>query len=410
MELTYVRPKLYAKQTAAFFNPLDTALKPARYSWIEGSTKSGKTVSCMAWLFEQALFNGKPGRQFWWVAPVFAQAKIAYGRMKRGLPPSLIRSNDSDQTITIIPNGAIISFKSGEKPDNLYGDDVWAAVLDEASRMRVESYYAIRSTLTATRGPIRIIGNVKGRKNWFYLGCRKAEGGEPGHSYHKIIATDAVAAGVLAQEELDDAKRALPDHVYRELYLCEPSDDGGNPFGISHIRKCIGPLSSRQPVAFGVDLAKSVDWTVTHGLDENGATCVHDRWQSPWIETKRRVLSVIGYTSTLVDCTGVGNPVVEDLQDARGGRGEHSPVQGYTFSSQSKQKLMEGLAIAIQQGSIQYPDGVIVSELESFEYEYTRTGVRYTAPEGMHDDCVMALALAVQAMNNRGPEPQVIVL
>jgi hypothetical protein len=33
----------YPKQSAAFFND-------CRYSWIEGSTKSGKTVSCMGWL------------------------------------------------------------------------------------------------------------------------------------------------------------------------------------------------------------------------------------------------------------------------------------------------------------------------------------------------------------------------
>jgi hypothetical protein len=57
LEHTYVRPKLYAKQSAAFFSPLDLDGKPARYSWIEGSTKSGKTVSSMAWLFEQALPN-----------------------------------------------------------------------------------------------------------------------------------------------------------------------------------------------------------------------------------------------------------------------------------------------------------------------------------------------------------------
>lgn len=78
----------------------------------------------------------------------------------------------------------------------------------EASRMREEAFYAVRSTLTAIGEPIRIIGNVKGRKNWFYIGCRKAEGGELGHAYHKITALDAVAA---PQEELDDAGRALPD-------------------------------------------------------------------------------------------------------------------------------------------------------------------------------------------------------
>lgn len=125
MEFTYVRPKLYPKQSAAFFDPVDCDGNPARYSWIEGSTKSGTTVSCMAWLFEQALFKGKPGRQFWWIAPVFSQTKIAYGRMKRGLPQGLIRCNDTGQTITVIPNGAVISFKSGEKPDNQFGEDVW---------------------------------------------------------------------------------------------------------------------------------------------------------------------------------------------------------------------------------------------------------------------------------------------
>lgn len=262
MEHVYLRPKLCAKQSAAFFTPVDLEGKPARYLWIGGSTKSGKTVFCMAWLFEQALFKGKPGRQFWWIAPVFAQAKIAYGRMKRGLPRDLIRWNDTDQTITIIPTEAVLSFKSGEKPDNLFGEDVWAAVMDEASRMREEALHAVRSTLTATRGDIRIIGSVKGRKNWFFNGCRKAEHGKRGHSYHKIIATDAVAAGVFPQEELDDARRALPDAVFRELYLCEPSDDGGNPFGLKFIQSNIAPMSRKPAVANGVDLAKSVDWTV----------------------------------------------------------------------------------------------------------------------------------------------------
>jgi phage FluMu gp28-like protein len=393
----YQRPKLYRKQSDAFFNA-------DRYSWIEGSTKSGKTVSCMAWIVEKALIEGKEGREFWWVAPAIGTAKIAFRRIKRGLPKGMIRSNDTELTITL-PNGAVIRFKTGEKPDNLYGEDVWAAVLDEASRMRVEAFYAVRSTLTATRGPIRIIGNVKGRKNWFFLGCRKAEAGEQGHSYHKIIATDAVAAGVFPQEELDDARRALPDAIFRELYLCEPSDDGGNPFGMKYIRQNIAPLSNKAPVVFGGDLAKSVDWTVLHPLDEDGVTTHgHTRFQLPWKETMGRIRMICGTTYTVLDSTGVGDPIVEQLQ------GPGMNVAGLKFTSASKQMLMEGLAVAIQQGEVQYPDGVIVSELESFEYEYTRTGVKYSAPEGSHDDCVMALALAVYAKKSRPPEPQLIVL
>lgn len=395
----YQRPKLYKLQSEAFFNDF-------RYAWIEGSTKSGKTVSCMAWIVEQAIFIGKEGREFWWVAPVSSVASIAFKRLKRGIPTFFIRSiisSEGKECITLI-NGAVIRFKSGEKTDSLYGEDVWAAVLDEASRMREEAFHAIRSTLTATRGKVRIIGNVKGRKNWFYRGCRKAEGGEEGHIYRKIIATDAVAAGVFPQEELDDARRALPDAVFRELYLCEPSDDGGNPFGLKFIRQNIAPISNKAPVVFGDDLAKSVDWTVLHGLDEDGRTCSHTRFQLPWENTIDHIKLICGSTYTLLDSTGVGDPIVERLQKTG------SNFDGFKFSAPSKQMLMEGLSVAIQRGEVQYPDGVIVSELESFEYEYTRTGVRYSAPEGSHDDCVMALALAVHAKNTRPAQPQVIAL
>ena len=69
-------------------------------------------------------------------------------------------------------------------------------------------------------------------------------------------------------------------------------------------------------------------------------------------------------------------------------------VELFKFSQTSKQQLMEGLAAAIQQRKIGFPEGVITEELNNFEYVYTQTGVRYSAPSGLHDDCVMALALA----------------
>ena len=60
---------------------------------------------------------------------------------------------------------------------------------------------------------------------------------------------------------------------------------------------------------------------------------------------------------------------------------------------------MEGLSTAIQQGKIGFPDGVIVQELQIFEYQFTANGVKYSAPSGFHDDCVMALALAWNNFN-----------
>jgi hypothetical protein len=394
-EIEYERPTLYPKQEEAIFYPRDAFGDPARFSFIEAGTKTGKTVGCIAWLYEQALQG--PFGNYWWIAPVSGQAKIAYTRMKNFYPPETLSPLLTPTPTLTLPNGNVIWFKSGEDPDNLYGDDVQAGVIDEASRLREEAWFAVRSTLTATGGPLRFIGNVKGRRNWFYALARKAQSGERGYSYHKIVAADAVAAKVLDADEIEQAKRDLPEHIFRELYLAEPSDDGGNPFGIDAISKCLEPLAATTPVVWGWDLAKSVDWTVGTALDSAGRTCRFVRFQKPWSETMEEIYRLTGNTPALVDSTGVGDPIVEMLQKKPGTR-----FEGYHFSSTSKQKLMEGLAMAVQQRACTIiadtagRPSVQRSEMEDFEYQYTRTGVRYSAPPGFHDDAVMSLALAVE--------------
>lgn len=379
--LEYQRPFLYPKQLASIFDP-------HRYSLIEASTKAGKTSGCIVWLIEQAL-AGQDGWNYWWVAPVSGQADIAFRRSLRAIPREMYQAHMSLKTITLI-NGAVIWFKSGDKPDSLYGDDVHGAVLDEASRFKEDAYYAVRTTLTATQGPIRIIGNVKGRRNWFYRLARRAEAGDPAMGYHKLTAHDAISAGVLASDEVEDARRNLPEHVFKALYLAEPSDDDGNPFGLAAISRCVAPMSTAPIRHWGWDLAKKVDWTVGIGLDQTGSVAGFERFQLPWGSTMLRINSCTARLPALVDSTGVGDPIVEMLQKTPGSR-----YEGYHFTMQSKQKLMEGLAVAIQSGAIKFPEGPIVQELNEFEFHYTKTGVRYGAPDGFHDDCVCALALAV---------------
>jgi hypothetical protein len=230
--------------------------------------------------------------------------------------------------------------------------------------------------------------------------ARRAESGEQGMHYARITAHDAANAKVITQDEIKDAERQLPAAVFRELYLAEPSDDAANPFGMDAIDRCVGPLSSGPAVVWGIDLAKSSDWTVAIALDENGNVCACERWQGPWEDTIGRIIGLTDQTPSLVDSTGVGDPVLESLQ--KRGREQGARYEGFKFSSSSKQQIMEGLAVAIQQRQITFPEGVIVSELPAFEFEYTRPGVRYTAPSGLHDDAVCALALAVSSWHALG--------
>lgn len=164
-----VLPDLYAKQEQALY-------PAARFSLIEGSTKSGKTAGCMIWQLSQILL-GPPGTIHWWVAPVYGQARIAFRRAIKDFDALIDSASHSELRITLT-NGSVWFFKSGENPDNLFGEEIESAVIDEASRMREAAWTAVRSTLSTTRGPARIIGNVKGRGNWFYKLCRRAEAGE----------------------------------------------------------------------------------------------------------------------------------------------------------------------------------------------------------------------------------------
>lgn len=384
-DFTYQRPSLYPKQREALFGA-------QRYAVIEAATKTGKTVGAIAWLVEQAV-KGRPGDYFWWIAPVSAQSGIAFERVKRMLPRTMYTANETQKIITL-RNRTTLCFKSGDHPDSLYGEDVRAAVIDEATRCKEAVWVAVRTTLTATRGPIRIIGNVKGRRNWVYHLARQAEAGRPDMHYARLIALDAVAAGIFPEEELVDAEGKLPAAAFRELYFAEPSDDEGNPFGLAAIAACVGPLSDQPPAVWGWDLARSRDWTVGVALDVEGQACQIERFQRPWEETIQSIIAVTGEAPALIDSTGVGDAILDRLR-----RVSDRHFGGYRFTASSKQQLMEGLAVAIQGQHVRFPAGQLVAELEAFEYEYTATGTRYAAPYGFNDDCVMALALAVHAYN-----------
>jgi phage FluMu gp28-like protein len=381
MTITIQRPKLTKYQK-------DILYSDSRFTVTEASTKVGKTFSHLFWIFELAHTPPKKGANYWWVAPVYSQAKIAFTRMRRTISGnSAYRINESDLFI-VTPLGSTIWFKSAEKPDNLYGEDVYGAVFDEFTRAREEAWHALRSTLTHTKGKCKFIGNVRGKSNWGYRLGVKAKTGEPGYSYFKLTAWDAVKAGILSKDEVEQAQRDLPDKAFRQLYLGEAFDDEANPFGIDFIRNAIRPLSNKPVVCYGVDLAKSVDFTVIVGLDATGQISYYNRFQKDWAQTTQTVIDVIKQTPANIDSTGVGDSIFEAIS-----KHCHKAIS-FKFTSTSKQQIMEGLAASIQKGKITVLGNEMKDELEAFEFQYTRTGVRYSAPDGIHDDTVCALALA----------------
>ncbi len=398
----FERAPLYPKQRAVVDDP-------ARFTITEGTTKSGKTMSHLEWQLDEAARLGYGNH--WWIATVYKTSEMAYDRAKKRLkgyvmhqgawkkvhdavPPNLYKTNDTSRIIQL--GGARIWFLSADRPDNLFGEDVITAVGDEITRWREKAYEAVYTTLTATKGRFKMIGNVKGRHNYAYKLARRAEGGHPDWAYHKLTAWDAVDGGVVDKATIEGARADLPEATFKELYLAEAADDGSNPFGMSKVEEAFERLDGKPaqgPVSvYGVDIGEHHDFTWIIGLNEAGEMVESHRFhQVGWDEQQDRIIRIVGSKRALIDATGLGDPVFNAIKK-KCRRAEPFKYTGGAYGS--KQEIMRRLAADFHQGGISCYGEMLLNECLSFEFEYTRMGVTYSAPEGMYDDGVNALALA----------------
>ena len=324
-----------------------------------------------------------------YITPTYQLGKMFFKEICKLLPEKIYRKNESDLYIDFLTGGSI-RFFTGERLDAMRGTKFHLVIIDEASYIpNLEDGWnnSIRPTLTDYKGKAIFLSTPRG-KNYFYSLFMR--GGEPDWESFKFSTYDNPH---IDASEIDAAKAQLPSVVFKQEYMADPMENAANPFGSEFINACT-KASSGVAAFYGIDLAKSVDWTVIIGLDKFGNVVHFDRFQKDWMQTKETISRLPKNIPILIDSTGVGDAIVEDLQK------KFSNMTGFKFTSVSKQQLLEGLANAIQTKSISYPEGPIKQELEVFEYTFTPTGVRYSAPQGFHDDCVIALALATKCKND----------
>lgn len=345
----------------------------------------GKSALAVNLLAETAL-AGYPAGYF---TPTYKLLDGTYTECLAALEPVIKRKNEH-QFIELITGGRIEfwslenelagrsrKYKRDIIDEGAFAKDLWQRWTE-----------SIRPTLTDMKGDAWFLSTPKGKNDFFKLYMRGKQGEENWMSWQMSTYTNPY----IDPSEIDEAKKDLPEIAFRQEYMAEFSDNIANPFGLSYIHQCTYPISTLEPVCFGIDLAKSHDYTVIIGLDKNCSVCYFDRFQMDWRSTTQRIIDLPN-VSIAIDSTGVGDPIGEDIARVK-------DVELFKFSSTSKQQIMEGLAAKIQQRAVTFPEGHITDELSNFEYQYTRTGVKYSAPQGLHDDCVCALALAVHKFKN----------
>jgi hypothetical protein len=338
----------------------------------------------------EIISNALQGMNVAYITPTYKLAKTFFDKLIECVP---FENNKSDLVIHF-PNMGTVEFFTGERLDNLRGRKFHLVVIDEASfisDLQDGWLNSIRPTLTDYQGRALFLSTPRG-KNYFYSLYMK--GGQRDWESFKFTTYDNP---YIKTSEINDAKAQLPKAVFEQEYMANPMENAANPFGAEHINKCTCNLSLNEPMFYGLDLAKSFDWTVIIGLDSEGKVCYFERFQKDWLQTKETIKEIRKHKHIFIDSTGVGDAIVEDLQKY------FNDMTGFKYTSTSKQQLMESLASSIHKKEIGFPEGAIKDELEIFEYLFTSTGVRYSAPAGFHDDCVNALALANKCrIENRG--------
>jgi phage FluMu gp28-like protein len=370
-----------------------------RFNVLQCGRRWGKTTLGVDILLNAAL-DGQPTA---WFAPTYRMQAEVWRALRRTLGPMLDLCDVSIAERRIgLPTGGTIELWSLDNPDSGRGRAYGTMVIDEAAYVRelLETWQAsLRPMLTDLEGTAWFTSTPRGADGFHQLYLRGQQERDGWASWRMPTSSNPH----IPPAEIDAAREELPDLVFRQEYLGEPADDIANPFGSEAIRAVctLDEPTNGQPAAWGVDLAKSHDWTVAIALDADGV-CTHmHRWRSDWRNTTRR-LQVMLQVPALVDSTGVGDPIVEELA-------RQAPyVEGFKFTATSRQSLLEGLAMAIQTRAIRIPRDLLMDELMAFRFDYSRGGVRYAAPPGVHDDAVMALALAVRCRSEASAAPLVL--
>jgi hypothetical protein len=333
-----------------------------------------------------------------WVSPVYSQATKVFQQIYQALQPAgLVKSaNKADFVIQLI-NGTTIYFKSSERPETIRGLSINFAFIDEAQDCKDLAWkQSILPTLTAAGKKCIITGTPK-RKNWFYdvfmLGKSKD------HSNHKSYHGSSVDSPYVKSEFIEEQMRTLPPKIFKQEFLAEWQDNEGSVFqGLDRV--CINemwPDRNQSKVYAGLDIGNKGDYSVLTIIDELGRVLY--MWRDNRIEYSQivdKVAEVCRHYKVrdlLVEVNGVGDPIFEMIKK------KYSRTSPLFQTNQTKENIIRRLMGDIQDTTLELPSPnlfpALAEELEIFEYEVLPSGkIRYTHPQGFHDDCVLSLAIA----------------
>lgn len=307
--------------------------------------------------------------------------------------------------------GGVIEMWSLDNEDAGRGRKYKRIIIDEAAmapNLLSTWTAAIRPTLTDYRGDAWFLSTPKGRNGFWQLYQLGIDSAEPDWMAWQM---PTVTNPEIDPVEVEAARRMLPERVFLQEYEAQFLEDAGGVF-----RRVMQSTTAKEQekavqgaqYLFGVDWGKSADFTVIMVMDIRNRSMVYmDRFNQIdytfQLGRLRALYERFRPTVIIAESNSMGEPLIEQV------RMQGLPVQAFTTTNATKAQAIESLSLAFERGAVQIlNDPILVAELQSYEMERLPSGaMRYSAPEGMHDDCVMSLAMAWHGL--QVPAPQGLV-
>jgi hypothetical protein len=363
-----------------------------RFNVVDCGRRWGKTVLGQDLAIEPMLRAEPVG----WFAPTYKILAEAWREIRGVLQPLARKVSEQEHRIELV-TGGVLEMWSLDSADAGRSRRYKRVIVDEAARVsNLEEAWgeSIRPTLADLEGDAYFLSTPKG-KNYFYRLFLRGSTELNWRSWQQPTSANPF----IPPREIEAARLELPERVFAQEFLAEFIEDSGGVF--RHVSEAVdkGRTESSEPIkgmayTTGLDLARVEDFTVLSVLDRFGVQVYFERFNQ--IDWSRQVASVAVVNQrypglVVVDSTGVGDPVFEQLLRAG------VNAIGVKISGTSKPPLIDKLAVVLDREQIRLMDvPQQTRELQSYEYDVTPHGnIRTQAPEGEHDDTVIALALAV---------------
>jgi len=349
----------------------------------------GKTMLGINQMLDWAINDS--GCNIAWVTPIYKQGKKAFSELEKAtINSGLFEYNQTE--LTVKGFNSTISFFSGERPDNIRGNTFDYLIIDEFAFTREELWTEVLSATVLVKGKkVLFISTPKGKNHFYKLSLQPNYDNR--YKYFHFTSYDTPFINAL---DLEERKRSLPSHVFKQEYLAEFIDNASGLF--TNVRDCILTPEKSTKYYGGLDIGRADDYTVLTIVNESNQTVFCERWrQDEWTRIIDKVAIEINkyQAKTYVEVNNQGDVFFEMLRKKCS-----KLVEPYITTSKTKPIMIEDLAVLFEQKNISILDiNWLIDELEAFTYIYNATtrNVQYSAPQGIHDDSVISLSLAIQS-------------